>query len=231
MLDTSSEKQAEKQGQGVLPSVLPGYDGIKRYWDPTRNLYAAKILPGECYVTKEKELITTVLGSCVSACIRDPIFGVGGMNHFMLPQSSRGESDNWSSSSVNATARYGNVAMEQLITGIQKFGGVRENLEVKITGGGRILATMTDVGMHNIEFVREYIKTECLKLVGEEVGDVYPRKVVYFPMTGKVQIKKLRSIHNDTIYEREASYKQRIEQTPVDGGTELFGDGGDIELF
>ena len=145
--------------------------------------------------------------------------------------SGRNENRPWSSDvAASATARYGNVAMEQLITAIQKFGGARENLEVKITGGGRILATMTDVGKHNIEFVKEYIATEGIKLLAEDVGDIYPRKVVYFPQTGKLQVKKLRSIHNETIYEREVSYKRDIETKPVDGGAELFS-GGDVELF
>jgi chemotaxis protein CheD len=201
---------------------LPGYEKIKRYWDPTRNMYAAKILPGEYYVTKESELITTVLGSCVSACIRDPKFGIGGMNHFMLPEHTGGDSDRWGGTHVDASARYGNVAMEQLITAIQRFGGSRGNLEVKITGGGRVLASMTDVGRRNIEFVLEYIRKEGLRLVGEEVGDIYPRKVVYYPQTGKVQIKKLRVMHNQTIIQREKSYLEEIARMPVDGGIELF---------
>ena len=213
--------------------VLPGYDHIKRYWDPTRNVYAAKILPGEYYVTVGDEMITTVLGSCISACVRDPVFGVGGMNHFMLPQSGGNAEDSWNDSMVSASARYGNVAMEHLITDIQKFGGVRENLEVKITGGGKVLAMMSDVGRRNIHFVREYIRMEGLRLMAEDVGDVFPRKVFYQPKSGRVQVKKLRTLHNDTIQRREEQYLERLRAPAPRTQPEMFGTpgGGDVELF
>jgi chemotaxis protein CheD len=93
---------------------------------------------------------------------------------------------------------------------------------VKVFGGGRILANMTDVGMRNIEFVRDYLKTEGLSVVAEDVGSIYPRMVVYFPSTGKVRVKRLRSLHNNTIAEQETRYLSSIETKPV---------GGDIELF
>lgn len=228
MHETSSNNRRKLTYAG-RPDLMPSYDHVKRYWDPTRNINAAKILPGEYYVTTEREVITTVLGSCVSACVRDPVFGIGGMNHFMLPSGRADASDSWNAT-MGASARYGNVAMEHLITDIQKFGGVRENLEVKITGGGRILANMTDVGRRNIQFVREYIRIEGLRLLGEEVGDIYPRKVVYWPLTGRVQVKKLRSMHNNTLVEREQQYMKEIEQ-PAPAPAEDFSESGDIELF
>src|SRR3569623_1940401 len=86
---------------------------------------------------------------------------IGGMNHFMLPEPT-GERDGWSST-VGRAARYGNEAMEQLINAILKAGGKRDDLEVKIFGGGRVLATMTDFGQRNIAFVQRYIATEKLK--------------------------------------------------------------------
>lgn len=233
MQDTNSRNKRRLSYAGKA-GYVPSYDSIKKYFDPTRNCYAAKILPGEYYVTVEDELITTVLGSCISACVRDPVFGVGGMNHFMLPESGNAAaSDSWQSSVASASARYGNVAMEHLITDIQKFGGVRENLEVKITGGGRVLATMTDVGKRNIQFVRDYIRLEGLRLMAEDVGDIYPRKVVYHPKTGRVQVKKLRSLHNDTIYRREEDYlhKLKVEQKPKPAEQAAPDTGGDIELF
>jgi len=232
MHDTSSHNRRRLSYAGKA-GYVPSYDHIKRYFDPTRNLQAAKILPGEYYVTADDEIITTVLGSCISACVRDPVFGVGGMNHFMLPESGAAAKDAWGSSVASASARYGNVAMEHLITDIQKFGGVRENLEVKITGGGRVLATMTDVGKRNIQFVRDYIRLEGLRLMAEDVGDIYPRKVVYHPKTGRVQVKKLRSVHNDTIYRREEDYLTRlkVEQKPAQPTSGSEPAAGDIELF
>jgi chemotaxis protein CheD len=202
------------------PLVLPGFEHVRRSWNNTYEAYAARLLPGEYYVTINDEGVYTTLGSCISACIRDRVSGVGGMNHFMLPASA--DADGWKSTSLSAATRYGNFAMEHLINVILKNGGKRQNLEVKLFGGGRILANMTDVGMRNINFARDYIQTEGLKVVAEDVGDVYPRMVVYFPATGKVRVKRLRSLHNNTIVEEEIRYISTVESKPVSGDIELF---------
>jgi len=205
---------------GNLPRALRGFSDINRYWDKVHNAYAAKILPGEYYVSMHGEMIVTVLGSCISACVRDSVFGIGGMNHFMLPKGEEGGSSNntWNS----AATRYGNFAMEALINDILKNGGRRENLEIKVFGGGMILENMTDIGKKNINFVRDFIKTEGLRLAAEDLGDIYPRKVHYFAQTGKILMKKLRSLHNNTIVERESSYMDKLETTPVEGEIDLF---------
>lgn len=203
-----------------LPRPLPGFGDISRYWDDAHGMYAAKLLPGEFYVTVERETIVTVLGSCVSACVRDPVFGIGGMNHFMLPLS-RG-TGSWEANGVGASTRYGSHAMERLINEILKHGGSRRNLELKLTGGGRILAQMTDIGRQNISFIEEYVRTEGLKVLSRDLGDIYPRKVYYTPATGRMLVKKLRSLHNETISEREKRYLHEIEASPVQGEIELF---------
>ena len=202
------------------PLVLPGFEHVRRTWNSTYETYAARILPGEYYVTANDEGVYTTLGSCISACIRDRVSGVGGMNHFMLPAS--GEADGWKSTGLSAATRYGNFAMEHLINVILKNGGKRQNLEVKLFGGGRILQNMTDVGMRNITFARDYIRTEGLSIVAEDVGDIFPRMVVYFPATGKVRVKRLRSLHNNTILEEENRYLSAVESKPVCGEIELF---------
>lgn len=202
------------------PLVLPGFEHVRRNWNTTYEAYAARLLPGEYYVTVNNEGVYTTLGSCISACIRDRVSGIGGMNHFMLPAAA--DSDGWRSTSLSAATRYGNFAMEHLINVILKNGGRRENLEVKLFGGGRILANMTDVGMRNIAFARDYIATEGLRVTAEDVGDVYPRMVVYFPATGKVRVKRLRSLHNNVIAEEETRYLSTIENKPVGGEIELF---------
>lgn len=216
MSDISGDKNRPEPAK-----VLRGFSEINRYWDRQRNMYAAKILPGQYYVTVEEELIATVLGSCVSACIRDPAMGIGGMNHFMLPT---GEHSGKLMERNSDAARYGNFAMEKLINDILKYGGVRENLEVKVFGGGKVIEHMTesDIGGKNIRFVREFLATEGFQIVAEDLGDIYPRKVLYEPKTGKVHIKKLRTMHNDTIAKREASYKKELENKPVAGDIELF---------
>lgn len=205
------------------PRALRGFAEINRFWDRQRECYAAKILPGEYYVTACDEVIVTVLGSCVSACIRDTQMRIGGMNHFMLPVSSK--HSNMSGSKLNNDAtRYGLFAMEKLINDILKNGGRRDFLEIKLFGGGKVIQHMTesDIGNRNIRFVKEYLETENLNVAAEDLGDIFPRKVVYFPMTGRVQVKKLRNIHNETIIERESGYKRKLEKQPVAGDIELF---------
>lgn len=204
------------------PRALRGFGEINRYWDRQRDCYAAKILPGEYYVTACDEVVVTVLGSCVSACIRDSQMRIGGMNHFMLPAGSKYQST--SSNPDGDATRYGQFAMEKLINDILKNGGRREFLEIKLFGGGKVIQHMdqANIGARNIQFVHEYLKTEGLKVVAEDLGDIYPRKVVYYPMTGRVQVKKLRNMHNNTIIQRESGYQHKIEEQPVAGDIELF---------
>lgn len=205
-----------------LPPALIGFESINRYWDPVHESFVAKILPGEYYVTAQNEAIATVLGSCVSACIWDELNGIGGMNHFMLPHDSGSGLGHWQSTDVAASTRYGNFAMEHLINTILKNGGERRNLQLKIFGGGRILSSMTDVGQRNIAFVNDYINTEGLRLIAEDVADIYPRKVLFYPATGRALVKKLRSMHNDTIVKRETEYMKELKSEPVQGDIELF---------
>ncbi|MCP3665392.1 MAG: chemoreceptor glutamine deamidase CheD [Gammaproteobacteria bacterium] len=207
--------------QKKLPPVLPGFQGVSRFWDQRNKISAAKILPGEYYVTIYDELISTVLGSCVSACIRDRISGVGGMNHFMLPLSDDGQ---WAGSShiTGVATRYGNFAMEHMINDILSHGGHRGNLEVKLFGGAQIISSMGDIGRRNIEFVFSYLETEGIQIVTHDVGDIYPRKVLYYPSSGRVRMKKLKDLHNDTVVKREQNYQHQIEQEPIAGEIELF---------
>ncbi|MDO9106486.1 MAG: chemoreceptor glutamine deamidase CheD [Methylovulum sp.] len=203
------------------PSIA-GFEQISRYLDNTHGIIAAKILPGEYYVTKENELITTVLGSCISACIRDKESGIGGMNHFMLPVTTSDKLKHGNEAVVGNATRYGNYAMEHLINTILSNGGKRKNLEVKVFGGGKIIPTLTDVGIKNIDFVLDYIDTEGLHLLSQDLGDIYPRKIIYFPKTGKVGMKKIQDLHNATIVQRERQYFENIKNAPVEGDVELF---------
>ena len=206
----------------ALASPLPGFEHVKRYWDKQRRCPAAKILPGEYYVTLHDELVTTVLGSCVSACIRDRRLGVGGMNHFMLPLSGNGGSWGGGGDVVSTATRYGNYAMEHMINEILKHGGQKRNLEAKVFGGGRIMANLSDVGEKNILFVESYLQTEGITLASKDVGDIYPRKVVYYPRTGRALVKRIRHVHNDTVIKRESAYQDEIAHQPVQGDIELF---------
>ena len=215
------DKIAKKHNKSV-PECIKGFEHINRFWDKTHDCYAAKILPGEFYVSTQGELIGTVLGSCVSACIRDPKSGIGGMNHFMLPMNRSEQKSKILKNSEEA--RYGNFAMEILINELIKAGCKRRNLEVKLFGGGRVLSSITtiDIGSKNIDFVREYIYDEGMRIVAEDLGDVYPRKVLYFADTGKVKMKKLTETRNTTILSREAEYRRNLQTEEKSGDVELF---------
>jgi chemotaxis protein CheD len=187
------------------------------YFDRTFDCDTAKILPGEYFFTGKDMAIVTVLGSCVSACIRDRVSGVGGMNHFMLPG---GDVD----SPVSASMRYGTYAMEMLINGLLKAGAKRENLEAKVFGGGNVLSNFIaiNVGERNAQFVRNYLKAENIRMVAEDLNDIHPRKVYFFPRTGKVLVKKLKQMNNNTIANREQDYARHLQTTTVAGAVELF---------
>lgn len=189
------------------------------YYDRTFDCEAAKILPGEYYFTHKPMLIVTVLGSCVSACVRDRVSGIGGMNHFMLP-----DSGGDALSPASASMRYGAYAMEVLINQILKAGARRENLEAKVFGGGNVLRGFTtiNVGERNAEFVRDFLRAENIRIVAEDLNDVHPRKVYYFPETGKVLVKKLKQLNNYTLVKREQDYASRLKTNDVAGEIDLF---------
>ena len=190
------------------------------YYDRTFDCEAAKISPGEYYYTDKNMLIVTVLGSCVSACIRDKVSGIGGMNHFMLPDGAKSDKDN----PVSESMRYGTYAMEVLINQLLRNGARRENLEAKIFGGGNVLRSFTtnNVGDRNAAFVKKYLKDEGIKVTGEDLLDIYPRKVYFFPKTGKVLVKKLKQLNNYTLVKREEAYSSKLKTNDVGGEVDLF---------
>lgn len=190
------------------------------YYDGQFGIDAAKLLPGEYYVTVEPMVLVTVLGSCVAACIRDGDLGIGGMNHFMLPESVH-EPD----SPLSSSARYGTYAMEVLINELIKLGARRNRLQAKVFGGGNVLRgfTVTNVGERNAAFVLDYLKTENIPVLAQDLVDIYPRKVYFFPRDGRVMVRKLRSLHNSTIMKREGDYSRRLRADGVAGDVELFG--------
>ena len=208
------------------PPVSFDFEHVNRYWDRTHGVWAAKILPGEFYVSTHGEMISTVLGSCISVCIRDVNKGIGGMNHFMLPQNTEFSSDNWGSNPITSASRYGNWAMEYLINAILKRGGEKKNFEVKVFGGGQMMAKMTDIGQKNILFVYQYLAAEQLKIKASDVGDIFARKVLFFPDTGCVKVRRIKNVKNETIVQREAAYEKSVEvessAVPNANNIELF---------
>lgn len=192
---------------------------VRRYFDSKFKHMVVKILPGEHYVTGEpSEMIVTVLGSCVAACIRDPETGIGGMNHFMLPE---GQAGDWRVS--NAVMRYGNHAMEILINEIMRFGCPRERLEIKLFGGGNVIGTGGNVGHRNADFVEEYLKNEGFLATAKDLRGDHARRIHYFPATGKVDRLLMRRAADKQVFSKESKYQRDISKEDDDGG--------DIELF
>jgi chemotaxis protein CheD len=137
----------------------------------------------------------------------------------MLPDSGQDQG-----SPLSTSARYGTYAMEMLINELAKLGARRANLEAKVFGGGNVLRgfTVANVGERNSAFVLDYLRTEKIQVVAKDLLDIYPRKVYFFPHTGKVMVKKLRSAHNDTIVDRESEYRMRLRSSDMGGEVELF---------
>lgn len=195
-----------------------GNGSARRYRDPRFDAIAVKVFPGDHYVTADAgEMLVTILGSCVTACIRDPLIGVGGMNHFMLPESA---GSGWDTAS--ASMRYGNVAMERLINDILKRGGARERLEIKVFGGGNVMNGTTNIGHRNAEFVEEYLAAEGLPIAARHLRGNLPRRVHYFPATGKVMLLELQRSEQEEVVRSEVSYKHKIQVEPEVGSAELF---------
>lgn len=203
-----------------LPAPLPGFEGIRRHAGPGGQCIA-RILPGEYYVTREDEVLDTVLGSCVAACVRHPRLGIGGMNHFMLPGASGGGEDAWESLANRATL-YGSASMEQLINRILRAGGTRQELEVKIFGGANMLSSRTDIGGRNVRFVRDFLDHEGLPIISEDVGDACSRHVRYFPRSGRARVRRLAFTRTQRVESQEQRYLQGLENASLAGEIDLF---------
>lgn len=218
-MNTRRNAQLFSHRSGADPYAAAASE-FKRFFDPRFNATSVMVLPGRHYVTSAPtEMVVTLLGSCVAACIRDPIALVGGLNHFLLPESDTGQ---WGA--ANAAMRYGNHAMETLINDIIKRGGDRGRLEVKVFGGGNIIDVQSknSVGKLNIDFVKRYLLNEGIKISAEHLGGSLPRRIHYFPVTGKVKMLLLKRHPDQRLFNAEMSYRERIA-TPEDLD--------DIELF
>lgn len=207
-------------GEGGAHCLVRGFGHPRRFLEPATGCMSVKILPGEFYATAGDEVVTTVLGSCVSACLHDPVVCVGGMNHFMLPEPAEG-GDRWGGP-TGRSARYGSDAMEQLVNTLLKAGAERARLQVKIFGGARVLAQMTDIGKRNIDFVRQYLRAESLTLVSEDVGGNWPRQVRFYAASGRAQVRRLQGIDDRGLADRERHYLKQLANDPITGEVELF---------
>jgi chemotaxis protein CheD len=179
------------------------------WYEPQFNNDAVKVLPGEYFVDEQDILIMTTLGSCIAACLWDRHAGIGGLNHFLLPE---GNDD---------SGRYGSYAMELLINEMMKRGATRGGLEAKVFGGGQVVAGMdsANVGERNTRFVLDYLKTERIPVVSKDVLDIYPRKVCFMPASGKAMVKRLAPTSAATLLAQERAAKPQHTSA---GAVDLF---------
>jgi len=189
---------------------------VMRYLDPRFRLPAAKLLPTQHLVVEDDTLLVTVLGSCVAACLRDPILRLGGMNHFLLPDGDP---------NVGDSTRYGAHAMEVLINELLQHGAARKRLQAKVFGGGNVLQGFahTLIGSRNAEFVLRYLDAEKIPVIAQDLRGIHPRKVYFFPNTGKVMVQRLAHSHDAELIASESAARARLSRVPVSGGVELFG--------
>lgn len=182
--------------------MLPGFEHIARLRDDHHKIWLAKIHPGEMCVTASTEGVTTILGSCVAACVRDTRTGVGGMNHFMLPPATEHDDDDGERDGVDA--------MERLVNAVLEHGcGERARLELKLVGGSVLTSGAPDTGRRAIQFARRFAAAARLTVVAEDVGGPLGRDVIYWPGTGQLQIRKLRGIQT-LLAEREREYSRAL---------------------
>ena len=192
----------------------------RRFYDAASGAWMVKVFPGEFYVTsRADEVLVTVLGSCVAACIRDPYKGIGGMNHFMLAQSNSG---GWGG--IAQSTRFGNFAMEKLINELLKAGCSRSSLEIKVFGGGNVTDTRNEIGTDNADFVLRYLDAEGLRCAAQDLGGQWPRRIHYSPATGKVVRRLLGGSEVYAVAREETEYASRVTARPVAGEIELFND-------
>ena len=188
--------------------------GGRRHRDPKEGWWLVHITLGEAYVSSNsEEVLTTVLGSCVSACIRDAAAGVGGMNHFLLPEGTGQD---------RLAMRYGVNAMELLINGVLKQGGVRQRLEAKLFGGANMMSSLHDIGARNIEFAKKFLVEEDIPLVGGHLGGTSARRIQFWPASGRARQMVATSLEARLA---ESEFGQ------VRPGTATSVQGNDVELF
>jgi chemotaxis protein CheD len=168
------------------------------------------IIQGEYRISSDPcVVLTTLLGSCVSACFWDPVSGVGGMNHFLLPGEAGAEG-----------MRYGVHAMELLVNDLLKHGARRDRLQAKLFGGARLSEHLSDVGLLNANFAERFVRDENIRVVGASLRGEQARRIQFWPVNGRAR-QILLSKSEDTVF---AAERARPAPQPVAAG-------GALELF
>lgn len=204
------------------------HDGIKRYYDHNLEHTVVKLMTGDCYFTGDRsEMLVTILGSCVSVCVRDPVAKCGGMNHILLPDAGEATINRNSIKDPGFELRFGAYSMEQLLNGLYKLGAQKHRLEVKVFGGANVVNFNTMIGTKNSTFVLDFLKNEGIAVASRDIGGSHPRRLHYFPDTGKVMMRRLRRADDMRVVEEEKSFQKTAREHPE----EITHTTGDIELF
>ena len=168
------------------------------------------IIQGEFRVTEDPHVVLmTILGSCVAACLWDPMLAVGGMNHFLLP----GEEDG------DAAVRHGVHAMELLVNGLLQRGARRERMQAKLFGGACMMRGLTDVGTLNASFAERFIKRERIAVAGGSLRGAQGRRINFWPATGRARQMMIAGVGGPKVFASERDIR------PV------AADQGEVELF
>jgi len=190
------------------------------FWDPRLNALVSTVQPGGFAVTRRPDLVLgTLLGSCVAACICDPEAGIGGLNHFLLP-----DDGGTAARTPGQATRYGVHAMEVLINEVLKQGGRRNRLQAKLFGGANVIALSapSSVGERNQRFTVEFLQREGIPITARDLGGEQARRVFFRPSTNKVLVQVLGRTDADRVEREEARLRRRFDNAPASGGVELF---------
>ncbi|WP_431855447.1 chemotaxis protein [Azospirillum sp.] len=196
-----------------------GAEGVRAdgsYYDPEFKTYVVPVVLGHHRISsRADDMLVTTLGSCIAACLHDPVARVGGMNHFLLPGAP-------AEGGIGIATRYGGVAMERLINDLLARGARKERLEVKLFGGARVIDSSMDVGVANAAFALDFVEREGLRLTGRDLGGATGRRIHFFPTTGKAMRRLLRPETERETVSQELDYLRTLRQAPLEGDVELW---------
>jgi chemotaxis protein CheD len=216
-MTATSPRVSPAQSASVLEQLRaikrPAHSASFFYYDARHANVAVKILPGEFYVDNQDLMVMTTLGSCIAVCLWDSHAGVGGMNHFMLPEGD------------GASGRYGSFAMELLINELLKRGALRSRLQAKVFGGAAVIqsAIGTQVGERNARFALDYLQGEHIAVLGQDVLGPHPRQVCFLPHSGRAMVRRIPALQPSELLQQERAAAQQVSQASRQGGTvDLF---------
>ena len=193
---------------------LVGFEHIQCFSDKKYNICGYRIMPGEYTVANNKAWIHTLLGSCVSACLRDPKTGIGGVNHFLLPDVSCPSHD---------SGHYGLNAMELLINAIMNYGGQRNRLVAKIFGGASVIQGVSiNVGYKNASFIKHFLETERIPIEAEDIGGERARNIYFQPASGKVYVRYAGKHTSEVFADTENSYFNKVKKEEPESTISYF---------